>query len=97
MPVLATLEEEFAPKSLAVVTICLGASDSQTRDALRKANVNLLALVDKGEEMVMVYHVRATPTTYLIGSDGVILMSTVGYSKDKEATLRREIQRLLGN
>lgn len=95
LPVLATLEEEFASENLAVVTICVGSSAARARSALQEANVGLLTLVDERRETMISYRAVRTPITYLIGSDGVILMSDVGYGDDTEEYLRSQIQRLL--
>lgn len=78
-----------------MVTVCLGASESQAREALRQAKLDLLTLVDEGSDTVTDFRVRGTPTTYLIGADGTILMSDVGYGPGKEETLRSEVRRLL--
>ena len=78
-----------------MVTVCLGASKPQAREALQKAKVDLLTLVDEGSETIAAFRVRGTPTTYLVGADGTVLMSDVGYGRGKEEALRGEIRRLL--
>ncbi len=80
-----------------VLTVCLGASPAQARAALQRAGVNLMTLVDEGWKTQGAYGVRGTPTTYLISTDGVILMSDVGYGPGKERYLRDELRRLLKN
>ena len=95
MPVLATLEKEFAAKGLAVVTVCMGASAEEARQALRKANIDLRTLVDEDTETASPYRISGTPTTYLIDGTGMIVTSSVGYGDDTEDSLRAEIQRLL--
>ncbi|MBU0491217.1 MAG: TlpA family protein disulfide reductase [Chloroflexi bacterium] len=95
LPVLAALEREFAADNLVVVTVCLGSSEAQARQALQKARVSLMTLVDRNWQTQGDYGVRGTPTTYLISADGVILMSDVGYGQGKDAILRAEIRRLL--
>lgn len=97
MPVLATLEEEFASEKLAVVTICMRAPAAQARQALQEKNVDLLVLLDEDVQVRRLYRVRATPTTYLIAGDGGILMHDIGYGDGKADYLRGEIRRLLGD
>lgn len=78
-----------------MVTICLGASPEETREALKGTVADVLALVDEHTETMVPYHVSGTPTTYLIDGSGVIQMSQVGYGDGVESYLRAEIERLL--
>jgi cytochrome c biogenesis protein CcmG/thiol:disulfide interchange protein DsbE len=96
LPVLATLQKEFATEDLAVITICLGCSVKEARQGLKKANTeDILVLLDGGTETMIPYHAGASPTTYLIDRDGVIQLGSAGYSGSTEAYLRSEIERLL--
>jgi len=78
-----------------VVTICLGSPAEEARQALQRANVDLLVLVDEDAETVQPYQVSGTPTTYLIDSQGVIVMSNAGYGTGAESKLRAGIKRAL--
>ncbi len=89
------MEENFAAHDLAVVTVSVGASPEGIREALHEADVMLLTLLDERSEVMETYRVSGTPTTYLIGEDGTILMSDVGYSNETEENLQREISQLL--
>jgi hypothetical protein len=92
---LAALEKEFADEGLAVVTICLGASSGEAREALKGTGADVLVLVDETTKTQLPYHASSTPTTYLIDNSGVIQMSQVGYGDGVENYLRAEIERLL--
>jgi peroxiredoxin len=89
------MRDEFADHDLAVVTVSVGASPEGIAEALNEAGVLLPTLVDERAEVMEAYRVSGTPTTYLIGEDGTVLMSDVGYSSDKEDELRGEIRQLL--
>ena len=78
-----------------MVTICLGASPQETREALQGTGANVLALVDEDTETMIPYHASSTPTTYLIDGSGVIQMAQVGYGSGVEDYLQAEIERLL--
>jgi phage head maturation protease len=95
LPVLATLEGEFAAEGLAVVAVCIGSSAEGARHALQMANADVRTLVDEDAETVLPYQVGGTPTTYLVDGAGVIVMSNVGYGDSTERMLRAEIERLL--
>ena len=95
LPVLADLEHEFGADGLSVVTICLGSPAEEVRQALQRANVDLLVLVDEDAETVQPYQVSGTPTTYLIDGQGVIVMSNAGYGTGVESRLRAGIERAL--
>ena len=95
MPVLATLEHEFSSDGLSVATICLGSSAIEARQALQRADADLLVLVDEDAETVRPYQVGGTPTTYLIDGEGVIVMSSPGYGAGTGNELRARIERAL--
>lgn len=95
MPVLATLEEEFADENLAVVTICIGSSAKEVSEALQEANTDVLVLMDESGKTESPYQVGGVPVTYLIDGDGVVQTSNFGYGDDTEKYLRAEIERLL--
>jgi len=96
LPVLATLQQEFADEKFSVVAVCLGCSAEEAREGLDKANAeDVLVLLDGNTEMMLSYCVNSTPTTYLIDRDGVIQLSSVGYGSGTEAHLRSEIEQLL--
>ena len=95
MPVLSTLEKEFAAEGLVVLTVCMGVSAEEARQALRKANVHLLTLVDEDAETASPYRAYSIPATYLIDHVGLIVMGRTGYEDSTEANLRAEIQHLL--
>lgn len=95
LPVLATMERDFVAHDLAVVTVSVGTSPQEVREALREAGVGLPTLLDERAEVMEAYRVSGTPTTYLIGAEGTILMSDIGYGSGTEEKLRREIRQLL--
>lgn len=94
LPVLAALEEEFSDEHMVVVTVSVGSAED-SREALDEAGVTLLTLLDEHDRTMGAYRVSGTPTLYLIGADGTILMSNVGYARGMEQYLRDEIGRLL--
>ena len=79
-----------------VVTICMGSSAEEVREALDGAGADVLALVDEDGTTRAPYHASGTPTTYLIDGAGVIQWSHVGYGEGMEDVFRTEIERLLG-
>ena len=95
LPVLATLEREFAAEGLVVVTVCMGSSPEEARQALQKANADVRTLVDEDAVTATPYQIGGTPTTYLVDDGGVIVMSNAGYGDGTESILRDEIERLL--
>lgn len=95
LPVLATLEREFAAEGLAVVTVCMGSSPKEARQALQRAKAEVRTLIDEDAATATPYQVGGTPTTYLVDDGGVIVMSNVGYGGGTESILRDEIERLL--
>jgi len=78
-----------------VITICIGASSEEAREVARKAQANVVVLLDADGETAHTYQIRATPTTYLIDPEGVIQWSQVGYGRGSEKELRKAIVRLL--
>jgi hypothetical protein len=95
LPVLATMDKQFSKHGLEVVTVCIGASAEEARDAARRAKANVGILLDADGLAASSYQVRGTPTTYLIDGDGVIRMRQVGYGEAQKNRLRTAIVDLL--
>jgi hypothetical protein len=78
-----------------VVTVCSANSADGARDVLDEANLRLLVLLDDRGKMKRTYQAPGTPTTYLIGGDGTILMYHIGAVSEKHRYLSGELRRLL--
>jgi hypothetical protein len=78
-----------------VVTVCSASSADGAHEVLDEADLHLLVLLDDRGKLKRTYQAPGTPTTYLIGGDGTILMHHIGAVSDRQRYLSGELQRLL--
>lgn len=75
--------------------MCSASSADGAREVLDKANLQLLVLLDDRGKLKRTYQAPGTPTTYLIGGDGTILMHHIGAVSDEQRYLNGKLQLLL--
>jgi peroxiredoxin len=87
MPLLQALanDKEKAEKGLTLLTISSGETAETVQDFLKKTGYSFPVLLDSQYQITYAYYVRAYPTTFFIGQDGIIKLIKVGaFMKDSE-------------
>ncbi len=93
LPALQNLHEKYKDKELNIIGI--NPYDTKEKDDidvfLAKRGVSYTILLG-GKEVAKEYHVSGYPTMYLIGKDGKIIFSQVGYAKSVDEVLEALIK-----
>jgi thiol-disulfide isomerase/thioredoxin len=102
IPLIDKLQEVFAGKDLAILCICTASKQEELEAYLKEQpDLNLTILVDPAEKEKSVgfsqYLINGFPTYFLIGKDGRIVRSFMGFSDDNNLdTLKIQILQQLG-
>lgn len=97
IPDLVDLQEKYGPKGFTVLAVSLDRKDRGT-DMLSafaaSYHINYPVLV--GDERIShAYRVRSIPVSFLIDREGRILHSAMGFTKEFEAKMSSEIERVI--
>ncbi|MBN1264258.1 MAG: TlpA family protein disulfide reductase [Anaerolineales bacterium] len=97
MPALEQVQQELGGKGVVVLGVNTTYQDSSSAAAAFVAEYNLSfpVVLDTENHAASAYNVRATPTTFIIDSDGVIRHVQIGGPLD-EVFLFSEVEALLG-
>jgi thiol-disulfide isomerase/thioredoxin len=94
-PFMNQLQETFSAQGLTVVGINLDENPEDAKTFLAQYPANFTIVADKGEECARQFDVKAMPSSYLIGRDGIIRHVHLGFRKDEEKELREMVEKLL--
>ena len=73
-----TLRERLAGRPFEVVTVNYGEAASRARDFLQRERLDLITLLDPGQETAKAWRVRVLPGSFLIDADGRVRYSVIG-------------------
>jgi cytochrome c biogenesis protein CcmG/thiol:disulfide interchange protein DsbE len=91
-PWLAAMEERYAAQGLAIVAIDLD-HDREAADAfLERHPAPFQVAFDAGGKTAEAFKVRGMPSSFLIGPDGALLYTHVGFDPRKAGTLEERIR-----
>lgn len=100
LPMMETLQKEFADRDVVMLAVNVWDQPTAIQDYLDKHPDSQLTLwadpQREREESVAykIYGVRGVPTTYLIGNNGKVIQSWIGYDGKKLDELRLALRRL---
>jgi thiol-disulfide isomerase/thioredoxin len=94
-PFMNQLQEEFGGKGLTLVGVNLDENSDDANAFLSQHPANFTIAADKGEECARQFDVKAMPSSYLIGPDGVIHHVHLGFRADAGKELRESVEKLL--
>lgn len=92
-PWLTSLHQRFAAKGLTIVAINLDKKREAAETFLQKVPVPFLVAFDPSAKSADAFRVSALPSTYLIGPNGDILDSHVGYDPKRTGEMEALIQK----
>ena len=94
---LDALRRKLGPRGLQLLAISVDADRNLVREYLRKENLGLAVLVDNDQRWsASALGIPGFPTTYLIGSDGLILDAWIGPRAWDDPTTQAEIAATVG-
>jgi cytochrome c biogenesis protein CcmG/thiol:disulfide interchange protein DsbE len=94
-PWMNSLRERYGEKGLAIVAVNLDKERAPAEDFLKKNPASFTVAFDPAGRTATEYRVSGMPSTFLIGSDGAILIRHVGYDPKKTGEIEAAIQEAL--
>lgn len=94
-PWMAAIKEKYGAKGLEVVAINLDKERALADKFLQAMKVNFIVAYDASGESASKYDLRGMPGSYLIGRDGYIHASHLGFVEKDKAKLEAAIKKLL--
>jgi peroxiredoxin len=95
MPSMRTLRERLAGRAFEVVTVNYGEAASRARDFLERERLDLVTLLDPGQETARAWRVRVLPGSFLIDADGRVRYSVIGELDWASAEAMETVRKLL--
>ena len=92
MPFLQLTYEEWSDKGLVVLAVDVGESQPTVKEFIERFVFTFPVLLDPGQEVALMYNIRAFPTTFFIDADGKIQDIQVGAFPSTSAIERRLIK-----
>ena len=94
-PWMDEIKQKYSEKGFEIIAINLDKDRAAADDFLKELNVSFTIAFDESGDSAAQYKLKGMPTSYLIGRDGKVYASHIGFiDKDKEG-LEKEIVNLL--
>jgi len=94
-PFMNQLHHELGDKDLVLIGINLDENPEDAKAFLAQYPAGFTMAVDPGEQCARLFDVKAMPSSYLIGRDGVIRHVHLGFRADEGKELRELVNKLL--
>jgi cytochrome c biogenesis protein CcmG, thiol:disulfide interchange protein DsbE len=78
LPSMRALRERLAGRPFEIVTVNYGEAASRARDFLQRERLDLITLLDPGQETARAWRVRVLPGSFLIDADGRVRYGVIG-------------------
>jgi len=95
LPSINALHDELGPQGLKILLVDISEPRERVAQAVANRGYRAPVLLDSRGQAADAYRVRATPTTYLIGRDGLMLGGAIGPRPWAQAEGRALLQSLL--
>ncbi len=96
-PWMSSMKINYADQGFEVLAVNLD-KDRKLADAfLKEMNVNFIVAFDKSGESASDYKLKGMPSSYLIGRDGKIYASHIGFREKDKTQIEQAIKALLKN
>ena len=94
-PWMNEMQARYQGKGLEVVAINLDKNRELADEFLKKIPANFTVAFDADGDSAKAYSLRGMPTSYLIGRDGKLYASHIGFREKDKAKMEQAIQQLL--
>ena len=94
-PWMQAMKTKYQDLGLEVVAINLDKNREQADDFLKKVEVDFIIAYDPAGNSAKTYELKGMPTSYLIGRDGKIYATHIGFREIDKPKLEQAIQKLL--
>ena len=96
-PWMQQIKQKYGPQGLEIVAINLDKDRRLAEAFLRGMKVNFIVAFDAEGRSAILYRLNGMPGSYLIGRDGSLYASHVGFREKDKATLEKLIRSHLSN
>jgi len=94
-PWMASLSERYRDRGLAIVAVNLDKDRALADRFLAEHPAPFTVAFDPAGETAEAYHVRAMPTSVLVGADGHVLLTHIGFDPKHSAEVEARIEEAL--
>ncbi|MEC4748390.1 TlpA disulfide reductase family protein [Methylomicrobium sp. Wu6] len=94
-PFMNQLHHELGEQGVTMIGVNLDENAEDAKAFLSQYPANFTIAADKGEQCARQFDVKAMPSSYLIGRDGVIRHVHLGFRQDEGKELREMVEKLL--
>jgi len=94
MPNLEEVHREFAERGVVVVALNLGEDPERARSFIKRQGYTFRVVADQDRAIAERFGVRAIPTLVVVGTDGRIAWTRVGYEPNEARELRALLDQL---
>ncbi|MGR8951852.1 MAG: TlpA family protein disulfide reductase [Gammaproteobacteria bacterium] len=94
-PFMNQLHHELGDKDLALIGVNLDENPEDAKAFLAQYPAGFTMAADPGEQCARLFDVKAMPSSYLIGRDGIIRHVHLGFRADEGKELRDLVEKLL--
>jgi len=94
-PWMQEMQQKYRADGLKVIAINLDKERKLADIFLQKFEINFTIGFDQAGDSAKAYHLRGMPSSYLIGRDGKLYASHIGFREKDRAKLEQAIQTLL--
>jgi len=94
MPDLEEVHREFAERGVVVVALNLGEDPERARSFIKRQGYTFRVVADQDRAIAERFGVRAIPTLVVVGTDGRIAWTRVGYEPNEARELRALLDQL---
>lgn len=95
-PWLNVMEAKYSDKGLTVISVNLDAQRSHAEDFLKEYPATFGVVYDPKGKVARKYQLRGMPSSFIVGRDGKVIESHVGFSKEKQHQYEQELREALG-
>ena len=94
-PWMAEMKKTYQDKGLEIVAVNLDKEKKLADEFLEGLEVNFIVAFDKAGDSATRYELRGMPSSYLIGRDGKLYASHIGFREKDKVAMEEAIQQLL--
>lgn len=94
-PFMNQLHHELGDKGVTFIGVNLDENQEDAKAFLAQYPVGFTIAADKGEQCARQFDVKAMPSSYLVGRDGIIRHVHLGFRSDESKELREMVEKLL--
>ena len=94
-PWMNQMKTAYADRGLEIVAVNLDKDRKLAEDFLKKVDINFKIAFDPGGDSAMTYKLKGMPSSFLIGRDGKLYASHIGFREKDKPKMEQAIRQLL--